>query len=114
MPFDPLAVHQCCSWVLQKWSSVTVASAFGAWVEHVAEAAEMRRKVQGSLVRLLHRTTYTAFAAWREAAAARAQQRSQVLTCLTRLSQRVSCDIALMMNHSMAPLSKLCSLATVC
>ena len=76
---------------LQKWTSVTMASAFRGWAEHVAEAAEGRAKVQGSLLRLLHRSLFSAFAAWREAAAVQVEQRTKVMTCLTRLTQRVSC-----------------------
>lgn len=78
----------CCC--VQQWSSVTVASAFRGWAEHVAEAAESRAKVQTSLVRLLHRSLYSAFAAWREAAAVQAEQRGQVMSCIARLTQRVS------------------------
>ena len=67
-----------------------MASAFRGWVEHVAEAAEARAKVQASLVRLLHRSLYTAFAAWRESAAVHAEQRGKVMSCIARLTQRVS------------------------
>ena len=79
----------CYNVCVQKWSSVTVASAFDGWVEHTQASQESRAKVQGSVMRLLHRTLYSAFAAWQEVAADKAQQRAKVLTCIARISNRV-------------------------
>ena len=90
---------QCCLQLtpcllpIQRWSSMTVASAFSAWLERVRVARENRSKVQGSLMRLLHRSLYSAFAAWQEIAADCAQDRAKVLSCLARISNRVRpCD----------------------
>ena len=67
-----------------------MASAFDAWVEHTRATQGNRAKVQGSLLRLLHRTLYSAFAAWREVVAYKAQQKAKIQTCVARLSNRVS------------------------
>ena len=67
-----------------------MASAFEAWVEHTRVAQGNRTKVQGSLLRMLHRTLYSAFAAWREVVAYKAQQKAKIQTCVARLSNRVS------------------------
>lgn len=75
-------------WV-QKWSSMTAASALQAWVEHTQACQENRAKVQGSLMRLLHRTLYSAFAAWQEVVTHKAHQRAKIASCVARISNRV-------------------------
>ena len=74
---------------MQKWSSMTAASALEAWVEYTRACQDNRAKVQGSLIRLLHRTLYSAFAAWQDVAADKAQQRAKIATCVARISNRV-------------------------
>ncbi|KAL3132382.1 hypothetical protein ABBQ32_008952 [Trebouxia sp. C0010 RCD-2024] len=74
--------------IAQKWSSMTAASAWEAWVEYTLACQENRAKVQGSLIRLLHRTLYAAFTAWQDAAADRAHQRAKIATCVARISNR--------------------------
>lgn len=75
-----------------------MASAFDKWLEHTQASQESRAKVQGSVMRLLHRTLYSAFAAWQEVSADKAQQRAKVLTCLARISNRVRLVTALCLS----------------
>ena len=74
---------------------MTAASALQAWVEHTRACQENRSKVQGSLMRLLHRTLYSAFAAWQEAATHKAHQRAKIAACIARISNRVRPTFAL-------------------
>lgn len=81
---------------MQRWSSMTEASAFTAWLDHTRSSQQNRSKVQGSVMRLLHRSLYSAFAAWQQVAADRAQQKAKILSCLARISNRVSLCIYLL------------------
>lgn len=92
--------------IAQKWSSMTAASAWEAWVEYTLACQENRAKVQGSLIRLLHRTLYAAFTAWQDAAADRAHQRAKIATCVARISNRVrpvSFDLAWLFSRPPGP-----------
>jgi len=81
--------------VMQRWSSMTEASAFAAWLDHTRTSKHNRSKVQGSVMRLLHRNLCSAFAAWQEVAADRAQQKAKILSCLARIGNRVSLCLSL-------------------
>lgn len=81
--------------VMQRWHSLTEANAFAAWLDHVQSSKQNRSKVQGSVMRLMHRSLCSAFAAWQQVAAHRAQQKTKMLGCLTRISNRVSLCLCL-------------------
>ena len=83
---------------------MTEASAFAAWLDHTRSSQQNRSKVQGSVMRLLHRSLCSAFAAWQQVAADRAQQKAKILSCLARISNRASLCLCLTWSYSEARL----------